>query len=115
MSEFYVGQKVVCVSDTVRPGYRLATSGMPLVKGRIYAIRDVGTSHLGAPGVRLMGVVHNDFFAGDDLCFGAWRFRPLEPKCAQLFRDIAAGKTIVDDPITEKDLRELIGSGRGFL
>ena len=115
MSPFVVGMKVVCVDDGDSPPYSVPQA-TPLKRGEVYTIRTVGPFRfMGANGlpdvalaVRLVGIKRPGINGvGADLPFGAQRFRPVEPKCAQLFRDIAAGvsnnKPIIDDPQREAE------------
>lgn len=93
MSEFYVGQKVVCVDDKLGPNPILATPWR-LVRGNEYTVRWVGWyEHKRSGlifGVRLSGI---ERVQPRDTPYRANRFAPLESKAIQLFRKIAADAT----------------------
>jgi hypothetical protein len=78
MNNFHVGQKVVCVDDTLRdrPFWR----GQDLVKGKIYTIADVYLSFARKiPAVRL-AEIDNPIFPPSGRPYGyyAHRFRPVK-------------------------------------
>ncbi len=89
MSEFYVGQKVVCVDDTANP-YPCPPN---LRRGTVYTIYDLAdfTDDRGNFGVKVEESIAPKGFGG---FYRASRFHPLEYKAMQIFRSIAANPTI---------------------
>lgn len=95
MTEFFVGQKVVCVdADSILPGCE--RGNWPIITGRIYTIRRVGlfdhwvrgnTLHLWLEGIIRPG--KNRGKSCPDVPFFHTRFRPLESKAIEIFRKIA--------------------------
>jgi hypothetical protein len=98
MSDFYVGQKVVCVDDS--PGVSACWCGPNIKCGAVYTIfklfvaRD-GTRKLDNQVVCQLTELHN----GHLHYWGVWRFAPLEENpdaiewARQICRDVEAGKT----------------------
>lgn len=73
MSNFRVGQKVVCINDVPDPGRRF-TDCIPPKRGMVYTVRDYVPSHYGNwTAIRLVEVVRRP----DNMGFRASRFRPL--------------------------------------
>lgn len=103
MSDFYVGQKVVCVDDSPSSGHRAFHINMPICRGTIYIIRWVGMCPEGLPGVKLEGIKRLYTLPSPDSPFRSARFRPLEEKKSDIsiFREIARGvsdgKPIIED------------------
>lgn len=99
MSEFFVGQKVVCVRGPLNSiNYN---ESQPSV-GTVYTIRDL---HPDGDAVRLKEIVnpsHHYRQGFHEIAFYLCRFRPLEPQAIALFRKIAQGvtdgKPIIADP-----------------
>lgn len=103
MSEFYVGQKVVCVDATGLPAYC-----HPLKQGSVYTIREIvpGITS-GTIGIRLKEIIlriHPIFNCEEG--YRSRRFRPVEYKAMSIFRKIARDVT----EGAKSDL-ELAGSG----
>lgn len=77
MSNFRVGQKVVCVSV---PDFRPEQPNKPILGG-IYTVRSVAVNHQGLPGIRLEEIRNpvGHFTGGfhDEPGFFAWRFRSV--------------------------------------
>jgi hypothetical protein len=100
MSEFYVGQRVVCVDDRPLRGCRFSTVPKLGVK---YTIRDLRAEF----GVQVVEIVNTPRLYREGF-MEAWynprRFRPIEEKShdISIFRAIAKGVTdgrpIIDDP-----------------
>lgn len=94
MSEFYVGQKVVCVDDSVG---QFGTD-TPIKANAIYTVRWIGLHHYSfivgsVPSIRVSGVKRRSNSGGTDLPFGERRFRAVEYKSMSIFRAIAADPT----------------------
>jgi len=89
---FHVGMKVVCVDDSVGHG---TDFGFRVKRNSIYTIESFRRASNRVDGQFDGCTLREEPIA--NVIFGwkpAWkliRFRPVEPKCAQLFRDIAAG------------------------
>lgn len=74
MSAFRVGQRVVCISNTILPNTDRGAEAIGLSDlevGRIYTIRDIATRTDGKSGVRLVE------FGATPYGYLAERFRPL--------------------------------------
>lgn len=98
MSEFFVGQKVVCVDDAPYRYNDGSVHAAPLKRGEIYTIRRVSEYDF-EPGISLavwvVGVFRPDQHGNSaDSPFGARRFIPLEYKAMSIFRAIAANPKI---------------------
>lgn len=107
MSEFYVGQRVVCVRNDGTLGWE---NDCP-VEGNIYTIRNM-VPHRDSVWLHLVELERGPGAKrehGQDVGYYSWRFRPLESKSIQIFRDIAAGITplIPDDKLDEVEQREI--------
>ncbi len=82
MSNFHVGQKVVCINTDSIKGDLLIPVSRWLIKGNSYIIRWIGEfayepwRQFGI-GVRLEGIVREPDGIWDDLPFSARRFRPV--------------------------------------
>lgn len=89
MSEFYVGQKVVCIAGTPsEPEYEL---GDTLKTGSVYTIRWLGIYGFRegvVETVKLCGLSRNRGLL-IDLPWTARIFRPLDSKAISIFRQIA--------------------------
>lgn len=94
MSEFFVGQKVVCVDDADGQ-----YTPCPAVKGQIYTVRRLQKDR------RFIEGIFEAVWLGElkrycphtqnaDTPFALFRFRPLESRAIQLFRQIAANPNI---------------------
>lgn len=70
MSNFRVGQKVVCIDDSVNPYGVLATYPK---KGVVYAVRGV---HPDGDAIFLDSII-NPLIGGREPCFLNYRFRPV--------------------------------------
>jgi len=94
---FHVGQKVVCVDGHFK---WLGDFETAPAKGAVYTIREIVSE--GSGYLVLEEIRNPPIYGGEDAAFNAAKFRPVEYKSAQLFRDIAAGVTngspIIDDP-----------------
>ena len=111
MSEFFVGQKVVCV-DANGPDSEGNNSpwqpGEEIFNGRIYTIAKLydfdGLGLILLEAKRCEAALRG--WGRKDLGYHARRFRPLETKSIELFRKIAQGVTdgrpIIDDPAPAK-------------
>jgi len=96
MSEFFVGQKVVCVNagDVDGRGGRWLP-GEELVEGKTYTIlciREV----LGWPAFDLIELKRHPYateYFGIDVAYAAVRFRPIQSKAISIFRKIARDVT----------------------
>lgn len=96
MSEFYVGQKVVCVDAEEHPEwmvsgmvYSLGLDG--LTKGAVYTIRDFRKhGYCGTLGVLVAEIIRVPVDTG----YSQSRFRSLESKAISIFRAIAANPHI---------------------
>lgn len=90
MSEFYVGQRVVCVDDSTL-GVTFTSDGFRLKRGTVYtvtAIRPFVSSIVG----ETIGLQLSEHPIDNGKC-GKWRagrFRPVESKAMSIFRAIAA-------------------------
>lgn len=93
MTDFFVGQKVVCIDDTkLREPY--------LSKGAIYTIREICESvePVKWPGLYFrFNEIHtpivNDVYGRRELSWSEKRFKPVEYKAASIFRKIAQDVT----------------------
>lgn len=105
MSEFYVGQKVVCINDGPPPDelYRPYWRGWELLKrGSIYTILSINPNSAsifqdaGSIGLRL--AENKVYWYGHEYWYGTRRFRPLDSKAISMFRkiasDVTAGKKV---------------------
>jgi hypothetical protein len=92
MSEFHVGQEVVCVDDDLHPEWpanRGASDwvGWPLRVGQHYLIAGMGISDCGnEPTLDLKGVTYGPL--------AARRFRPIKPDSIAIFREMCVRKLI---------------------
>lgn len=105
MTNFYVGQKVVCIVPDDGPEHGGESFWGPacgLKPSGVYTIRWVGPVRFEtgpAIGVRL-NEIRRDISLGRDVAFGASRFRPTvdKPDAIELFRkmcrDAEAGKLV---------------------
>lgn len=94
MSEFHVGQKIVCVEAPVHNGYDTWGWEIFPIKGRVYTIRQIlPEDDEGDIGILLVEIVNRN--ADYDSAFGELEFcqdyfRPLASKAISIFRKIAA-------------------------
>lgn len=90
MSNFYIGQKVVCVWGCWQPSaYR---EDMP-VKGRVYTVRDKKIFPEGSVGIHLKEILNQPRRYDEVFCeayFNVCRFRPLvtRPTSIEIFRSL---------------------------
>lgn len=114
MSNFHVGQKVVCVDDDAHadwPSNQGYSGGLEVVRGHIYVVRWAGpyTKTNGAEivGVRLEGIGPR---ARRDTPFSANRFRPVasKPTSMDIIRSIVLdpSRNIPADPREPAFVRE---------
>lgn len=84
MSNFHVGQMVVCIDDVPVPGLRMWT----LKKGRIYTIREIGLRSFvdDSPCIRLEEIVDRP----GDVPYWERRFRPVRPTNIEVFHKLVA-------------------------
>lgn len=82
MSNFHVGQSVVCVDDS---SFYSSLDG--LTKGKVYTVREVGlTSWMdGAPCIRVCEIVRPYHPQSPDTPFWARRFRPVRKTSIEVF------------------------------
>lgn len=89
MSEFFIGQKVVCVDADDQDMRR---GEIKVIKGETYTVRCLCDDS-----IRLSEIVNQEhpYPAGKTECwYLGHRFRPLESKAIQLFRAIASNPKI---------------------
>lgn len=87
MSEFFVGQKVVCVDDRIGHDVR-----GELVKGELYTISELLLAHdftLDLENQTMARVAERPAH----FYYGLWRLRPLDSKAISIFRQIAKDVT----------------------
>lgn len=89
MSDFYVGQEVVCVDAGNTPG-RIWPNGSPIVAGAHYFVREVVVASpiTGEPSLRLDNVSYDTRALGLDIPLNQRRFRPIKSETIQIFRDM---------------------------
>lgn len=97
MSEFYVGQKVVCVDDACVDrcpiaGYIGAGDLDGLTAGKLYTVSQVRCGH-GHEFIAVSEIIRAKPTAMYDDAFSSSRFRPIEYKSMSIFRAIAADPT----------------------
>lgn len=80
MSEFYVGQKVVCV-DVKTPNI-IGIPAANLKKGQIYTVSSVSLTRLGVEALTVEETVPAPACTG----FHSWRFRPLPETSIEIFQ-----------------------------
>lgn len=107
MTEFFVGQKVVCVDDDIHMDWPQNAGHRPdpleISRGSKYVVRWSGAYTSPQNGLLVHGVHLDGIDRGDphNTPYDARRFRPLESKSIQLFRAIAQGvsdgKPIIPD------------------
>lgn len=87
---FHVGQKVVCVDDTMPPeGNGIGTLN-GLKKGSVYTVRRVGVDALyQAPGVWLEEIIRPDWLHYGETAYNIIRFRPVAYPRQSAEHDIA--------------------------
>lgn len=95
---FHIGQKVVCV-DTWNDD-TLENQAVGPIKGIVYTIREIGIFHpvqndiVAVRLVEIQNPVHNVLWGNGtyEVCFGAFRFRPLITKSTEtgmaIFKEI---------------------------
>lgn len=90
MSDFYVGQEVVCVNGAGSnwPAWSIAYT-FPKA-GCHYVIRDIGPSYRGGDElcVRLVEIVNGAHRGGDEINFRVSRFAPIKTDTIQIFREM---------------------------
>lgn len=98
MDEFFVGQRVVCIcADPWH--YAGYTQEAPICEGGVYTIRKLGHVEFNFGSRPMLGVWLEGIYRRSPLGevadepFGAIRFRPLESKPIELFRQIARDVT----------------------
>jgi hypothetical protein len=94
MSEWFVGQKIVCINDNWPNGRTDSDLPWP-VRDRVYTVREVFSDD-GKVGLRLCELVAppREYKTGTfERGYGTKHFRPLETKSIKLFRSIAQGVT----------------------
>lgn len=103
MSDFFVGQKVVCVDDKPAPRfYSLAGTGAFSIKhGKIYTVSFIGTGDNKNIGTfPALGLAEAPMSTAGTIC--KWhqrRFKPLETKAIEIFRKIA--QDVTDGKVVE--------------
>lgn len=102
MTDFHVGQKVICIDDYIhpewrQPGFRYSGSLDGIKRGQIYTVRAI-CPRTDAPdiiGLKLVGIIRP---LSDNPYYSA-RFRPLETKAISIFRKIA--QDVTDGKVVE--------------
>ncbi len=83
---FEVGQRVVCVDNRNNRGKRWLPGTEPSV-GCIYVVREVGTTLIGNPGIKVHGLCLRNKYEDvwyPDAFYRATRFEPLPKKATSI-------------------------------
>ena len=81
---FEIGQRIVCVGDTNRPGKRWYPGGAPKL-GAIYTVRAIGLRTMdGSPAIRLVEIQHDVPQWGTDMAYREARFEALPRKTTSI-------------------------------
>ncbi len=100
MTNFFVGQHVVCVDVDDPPGYAVPLG--PLILNTVYTIRDI-VYPIGWDGVRLEEIIREIYesssWNGGEIPYDANRFRPLVESRLDIFNAMLADTPV--DAIAE--------------
>ena len=94
--DFYIGQKVVCIDDAIKPEFIIDSVNLFqqwITKGKTYTVRQVLDNDGIATALLLEGVTNKPVYIAllgrdQEPAFADWRFRPLEETTEEIETEI---------------------------